>query len=146
MTYDEYEPLINRLAALFPQRPVPPATVAAYWEMLSDINGDVFAQAVRSCAVSCDWFPTVKQLRHAAEDAIMATIPDPMEQMRRFPHRISSPLMRAIVTYQPSNGDTDADPRTLRSRDSRRGVLPETPRRLNGGERASDGDVLPDVV
>lgn len=134
MTYDDYEPLINRLIALFPQRPILPATIAAYWEMLSDIDAETFALAVRECAVTCDWFPTVKQLRTAAEDVILATIPDSMDKMRRFPHRIKDPGMRAIVEFG-SDRDSRLD---LPSEDDRSRGLPEHARRLSAGMGTAD--------
>ena len=69
MRHNDYLPTMRRLIALFPQREIGAETIAAYYDLLSDLDGDVFRLAVRQCAETCDWFPTVKQLREAAIDA-----------------------------------------------------------------------------
>lgn len=66
MTRNEWNQLMARLAAFFPQREISAETIAAYYEVLGDMDGQVFALAVRECANTCDWFPTVKQLREAS--------------------------------------------------------------------------------
>lgn len=67
MNHNDYTAIMKRLVALFPQREITDATLAAYWDHLRDINPAVFRAAAHRCARECDWFPTVKQLRSAAE-------------------------------------------------------------------------------
>lgn len=69
MRRQDYNPHMKRLIALFPQRPIGAETVAAYWELLCDMDADLFATAARACAAMCEWFPTVKQLLDAADAA-----------------------------------------------------------------------------
>lgn len=126
----EYAPLMKRLIALFPQRPISPETVAAYWEMISDLDADLFAQAVKHCAATCEWFPTVKQLREAYEDIVMASIADPMEAMKLFPHRIKNNALRAALTMNVE--DIYAKYRDLPSETNGMYGPPPRPRRLNG--------------
>lgn len=67
MKREDYIPTMRRLAALFPQREISAETIAAYFDMLTDLDADVFRLAARQCAVTCDWFPTVAQLRREAQ-------------------------------------------------------------------------------
>lgn len=68
MNYDiDYLPVIKRLAATFPQRPIGPETVAAYWEMLHSMDGDVFNAAANYCATHAEWFPTLHAIFDAAD-------------------------------------------------------------------------------
>ena len=71
MDYDrDYDPMMRRLIAMFPQRPIGPETIAVYWEMLGDLDGAVFAQAVKVCGTTCKWFPTIAELRGAVQDLL----------------------------------------------------------------------------
>lgn len=67
MNHKDYTSIMKRLVALFPQREITDATLAAYWDFLRDIDPAVFRAAAQRCARDCDWFPTVHQLRSAAE-------------------------------------------------------------------------------
>jgi hypothetical protein len=70
MDYErDYAPLMKRLIAMFPQRPISDETIAVYWEMLSDLDAEAFALAVKDCGRSGDWFPTIHQLRAASRRA-----------------------------------------------------------------------------
>jgi hypothetical protein len=133
MNYEtDFAPLMKRMIAAFPQRPISADTVAVYWEMLSDLDAPIFTQSVKRCMESCEWFPTIKHLRHAAEDIIMESIPDPYEAMCRFPHRVKNPMIRALVSTKPE--EYDAIARDVQSKNNRPFQFSAPPRRLRDGK------------
>jgi hypothetical protein len=127
------------MGALFPQRPLTEETIAAYWELLGDMDGSLFAASVRQCIETCDWFPSIRQLRRSADEIAAAQIPDTFERMKAYPQLVTNPLMRSILTTDLSGVRAELEAQ----RDSERrlrhetlrlsGVSPE-PRRLTAGE------------
>jgi len=129
---DDFAPQMKRLIALFPQRAIAPETIAAYWDILGSMEADLFRASVERCIHSCEWFPTIKHLREAYEDIVMESIPDPYEAMKRFPHRVKNPMMRAIVTTTPE--EYDAISRTVQPENERSDWIIGDPRRLRTGK------------
>lgn len=101
MTETQFAPLIKRLIALFPQRPISAETIAAYWEMLHDLDAELFAVAVKHCAASCEWFPTVKQLRKAAEQSPGAIRLRNLRYMAQSDSTDDPELVEWLNTYRP---------------------------------------------
>ena len=133
MNYEsDFAPEMKRLIALFPQRPIAPDTIAAYWSILHEMESDLFRAAVDRCIHTCEWFPTIKHIREAYEDIVMESIPDPYEAMKRFPHRVKNPAMRALVSTRPE--EYSADPRSLQPENERSNWIIGEPRRLNDGK------------
>lgn len=98
MNEPEFTTHIKRLIALYPQRPIPPETIAVYWELLHDLDPVCFALAVRHCALTGDWFPTVHQLRDAADAAMISIDSTSIDRMRYVPERIVNSAVRALWT------------------------------------------------
>ena len=103
MNRTEWNTNMGRLLAYFPQREVSAETIAAYHDILGDMDGEVFTLAVRHCVETCDWFPTVRQLKRAADEIQAARIPDTYERMKAFPQLIRNPAVRAAVTTDLSD-------------------------------------------
>ena len=68
MEYPEYEALVTRLMAMFPNQPFNEGNIAAYYDALKDLSRDQFAYAVVDCGQKFEWFPSVAQLRSSAND------------------------------------------------------------------------------
>jgi hypothetical protein len=62
----------------------------------------------------------------------MESMDDPFEAMRRFPHRVKNPMLRAIVTAKLE--DSDADPRSIRPENERSDWIIAEPRRISDGK------------
>lgn len=132
MTWDEFEVTFAALTAAYPQREIATATQLIYWQTLQDIDGPLFAAAANRCLNGGDWFPTIRALRHAAEDIVMESIPDPYEAMKRFPHRIKNPAIRALLSTRPE--EYDAESRHLQPENKRSDWIIGDPRRLDDGK------------
>lgn len=93
MTPAVWQRNIARLIALFPQREISRETIAAYWELLCDLDDSVFERAVALCGQTCTFFPSVKELRDAAATAL-----DAHQQLPPMPERAWEDVL-AVARY-----------------------------------------------
>lgn len=70
----EIERMLGKLSVMFPNTNTSTAEakarVALYAEMLSDIPADILSQAFRKVAMSSKFFPTVAEIRSAAQHGL----------------------------------------------------------------------------
>lgn len=86
MTYSAFERIFAELIAAFPQRDIPTATTLIYWQDLAGMDAGLFQAAAAHCRRTCDWFPTIRQLREAAGEIAARAhgIPTPEQAWARI--------------------------------------------------------------
>lgn len=67
MTLDEWQPIVAKLGALFPDFRGDEVTVLAYFDVLRDLDaGDVASGAAYYASTGAEWFPRAGKLRDLA--------------------------------------------------------------------------------
>lgn len=96
-TNDEITKILAILAATYPRFKLTSETVAAYVQFLGDIPAETLKVSAMKCATTCNFFPSVYELRQAVSDLIRASnkIPNTFEAW----HIVNSPPFEEEVSY-----------------------------------------------